>query len=119
VLQARVIGMDYPSPLRGGAASESEPGWGFSKNHNQRDLFGNFGPPPDRRFATATLPTLRGGGIKATSRLFLALAQEVFGQIGERGPWQRRKRQRPGDIDRSQSQPRGQKAVEKPFAEPL
>src|SRR5579872_937495 len=56
-----------------------------------------------------------------TSRLvpILSLAQEVFRKVGERGPWQRRKRQRAGDLDRGQSQSCRQQPVEQALAEPL
>src|SRR5579872_1621094 len=56
--EARDNASSFPSPLWGGSASASEPGWGFSKSHL---IILTLPPPPDRRFATATLPTLARG----------------------------------------------------------
>jgi Dolichyl-phosphate-mannose-protein mannosyltransferase len=53
------------------------------------------------------------------SFLAVALAQEIFGEIGERGSWQGGERQRAGEVDGGEPEPRGQQAVEDAFAEPL
>src|ERR1700733_14689004 len=58
------------------------------------------------------------GKCAEVSLVGLALAQQVLGEIGERGPRQRGERQRAGDVDRGQPEPRGQQAVEPPFAGP-
>src|SRR3954470_1816769 len=55
----------------------------------------------------------------ATSLVAVALGHQVFGEIAERRPWQRGERKRPGDVDRSQPEPRREQAVEYPFAKPL
>ena len=55
---------------------------------------------------------------EAASLRILALAQEVFGEVGQRRPRQRRKRQRADDVDGGEPQPRGQEPIEKTFAEP-
>jgi hypothetical protein len=57
------------------SASESEPGWGFSRDLHQGGIFSvTSAPPPDRSFATATLPTLsRGRDKKDASPYAIAL----------------------------------------------
>lgn len=51
--------------------------------------------------------------------LFLALADQVLRQIGQRGARQRVERKRAGDVDRGEAEAGGQQAVEHAFAEAL
>src|SRR5829696_7265930 len=54
-----------------------------------------------------------------TSRLIVALAQKILGEISERGSRQCGEWQGTRDVDRGQPKPCGQQAVEHAFAEPL
>jgi hypothetical protein len=56
---------------------------------------------------------------RSRSLLRFALAQQILGEIAERGPRQRGEGQRAGHIDRRQSKPRRQQPVENAFAQPL
>ena len=57
---------------------------------------------------TGAAPTFPNGRVDQNSLLAVALAQQVLGEIAERGSWQCRERQRAGDVDRSEPEPRGQ-----------
>jgi hypothetical protein len=53
------------------------------------------------------------------SLFVVALAQQVLGEIAERGPRQCGERQRTGDVYGREPEPCGEESVENAFAEPL
>jgi 4-amino-4-deoxy-L-arabinose transferase-like glycosyltransferase len=74
-------------------------------------------PPPDTPlFRWRVLADSRQ---PRASLLAVALAQQILGEIGERGARQRGERQRPRHVDGGEAQARGQQPVEHAFAEPL
>ncbi|MGY4172515.1 hypothetical protein ACVIM8_006588 [Bradyrhizobium sp. USDA 4529] len=76
--------------------------------------------PLTRNLRFAKIPASpRKRGEASTSFLFLALADQVFREIGQRRARQGVEGKRAGDIDRGEAEPGGQQAVEHAFAEAL